>query len=833
MVKKLVAELGTKKWSQIAQRLEGRLGKQCRERWYNHLDPSIKRTPWTEEEDRAIITLQHAVGNKWADIAAEIPGRTDNAIKNRWNSTLYRILRKVAAECERDGIQPPETSEEKVAVVKQQLELEATEHVGRKRPGEGEMDGGAGPYGSDMGGYDDADYEEGEGGEYAYSAEDGSAAAAYASSHSHGQARRGSQAASASAASSASKGSRGKPSKRGRKRRGRPPASAELQDDVEVGWYVPPPARRGSRRRQAMESEEDDLEDEELGDHMDGEGDAGDEDGDDGGDGMEADDSHYSHDIEHHDDDEHVEGQDGGSASSRANAIPHPFAVFAEVAEMVGDIPADGSADAYDGAQMAGSSAHNEYGASALAFTPSRGSHADAMSSSASRSGRYRKPSQRVADSSDLPMHDAASASARSPATGSERSRGSRSKRQDVTPRRPIITSGPLLSRGGTASSMLTGLRAASSLLSLQSPTDLATPREAFVSPSAVRVPAMRAAMVDDNIATSALLDAPPEEVKLGSLSLGIGMGLAEGLLALTGARLAAELVVPTAASSATEAASSAATSSPSVAPGTNLIESALSKSSTPAHFRAALRSLESVSQAAAGAVLQRAASSASNDVQRDLYRSALQNSPEHSSYSTPRGRRASHVSETPGLSSITPLTKLSPGTAAALMVPGSDLVDRRAKSRTHDDIQAVAERSASAGFVAGVGFALGLQYSEALSSSSASASAAAPVSRLPGDAAASSDVLRRLEGMSPMPLSREHLRYGASLRLKENGNAALTSAASEPGNESARSLLSALEADATMPSSAATAAAVSDSLPDIPHRPDVESPPAKRAKLG
>ncbi len=46
MVRQLVQNHGTKKWSLIAMHLEGRLGKQCRERWYNHLDPNIKRTPW-------------------------------------------------------------------------------------------------------------------------------------------------------------------------------------------------------------------------------------------------------------------------------------------------------------------------------------------------------------------------------------------------------------------------------------------------------------------------------------------------------------------------------------------------------------------------------------------------------------------------------------------------------------------------------------------------------------------------------------------------------------------------------------------------------------------
>lgn len=67
--------------------------------WYNHLDPTIKRGPWTEEEDHRIIELQHNLGNKWAEIAQHIEGRTDNAIKNRWNSTLFRILKKVEKDC--------------------------------------------------------------------------------------------------------------------------------------------------------------------------------------------------------------------------------------------------------------------------------------------------------------------------------------------------------------------------------------------------------------------------------------------------------------------------------------------------------------------------------------------------------------------------------------------------------------------------------------------------------------------------------------------------------------------------------------------------------------
>lgn len=83
---KAVGTIGPRNWSQVAQLVPGRIGKQCRERWRNQLRPSIKKdTKWTRMEDLVLHQGISTLGHRWSLISKAIPGRTDNQVKNRFN----------------------------------------------------------------------------------------------------------------------------------------------------------------------------------------------------------------------------------------------------------------------------------------------------------------------------------------------------------------------------------------------------------------------------------------------------------------------------------------------------------------------------------------------------------------------------------------------------------------------------------------------------------------------------------------------------------------------------------------------------------------------------
>jgi len=81
---------GIVRWAEIARHVSGRIGKQCRERWYNHLNPEIVKGEWGEDESSQLLDLYYKFGPRWVRIAKRMRGRTENSVKNHWNSAGMR-----------------------------------------------------------------------------------------------------------------------------------------------------------------------------------------------------------------------------------------------------------------------------------------------------------------------------------------------------------------------------------------------------------------------------------------------------------------------------------------------------------------------------------------------------------------------------------------------------------------------------------------------------------------------------------------------------------------------------------------------------------------------
>lgn len=117
-------------WSEVPEKAGlQRCGKSCRLRWINYLRPNIRRGKFTPEEEKLIISLHSVVGNRWAHIASHLPGRTDNEIKNYWNSWIKKKLARSRLDSKLHAEQSTSKRPELSQILSKQLNIIEEERI--------------------------------------------------------------------------------------------------------------------------------------------------------------------------------------------------------------------------------------------------------------------------------------------------------------------------------------------------------------------------------------------------------------------------------------------------------------------------------------------------------------------------------------------------------------------------------------------------------------------------------------------------------------------------------------------------------------------------------